>query len=144
MNTILGNLLKLQSLQFGHLGIEAQLQIKQLRAQIPSAMLLHYDRFVARGKQGIAVVRNQVCSGCHMRVPVGTFAALMHGNQVETCDSCGRYLYLPKVPAQEMSQLKFEDPKCDIPLPCVAKNDEQTSSEDSARKKGKNRDRVLH
>jgi predicted nucleic acid-binding Zn-ribbon protein len=108
MNTILGKLLKLQSLEFGHSTIEAQVQIRQLRAQIPSAMLHHFDRFTARGKQGLAVVRNQVCSGCHLRVPVGIFAALMHGDQVETCASCGRYLYLPKVPAQEMPQARSE------------------------------------
>ena len=38
----------------------------------------------------------------------GIFAALMHGDQVETCASCGRYLYLPKVPAQEMPQARSE------------------------------------
>jgi len=29
-------------------------------------------RLMARGKKGLAAVRNQVCTGCHMRVPVGT------------------------------------------------------------------------
>lgn len=100
MNTILGNLLKLQSLQFGQSSSSEALQIKQLRAQIPAAMLLHYDRFAARGKQGIAVVRNQVCCGCHIRVPVGMFAALTHAQHVETCENCGRYLYLP-IPATD-------------------------------------------
>jgi len=104
MNTILGNLLKLQSIEFGEKSTsEAQSQMKQLRAQIPSAMLVHYDRLAARGKQGIAVVRNQVCTGCHMRVPVGRFAALMQGKHLETCGSCGRYLYLPHPPTPEIA-----------------------------------------
>ena len=40
-------------------------------------------------------VRNQVCTGCHMHVPIGQINMLMRGEDVELCESCGRYLYLP-------------------------------------------------
>ncbi len=62
---------------------------------MPAQILGHYDRLVARGKKGVAVVRNQVCTGCHMRLPIGTINTLMQGNDIQLCDTCGRYLYLP-------------------------------------------------
>jgi predicted nucleic acid-binding Zn-ribbon protein len=95
MNDLLPNLLKLQALEFGEIkekGVESHMA--ELRAQIPPPILAHYDRLVARGKKGIAVVRNQVCSGCHMKLPIGTINTLMQGNDIRLCD-CGRYLYLP-------------------------------------------------
>ncbi len=96
MNDLLTNLLKLQALEFNEThesNIEPQRT--ELRARIPQPILGHYDRLVARGKKGVAVVRNQVCTGCHMRLPIGTINTLMQGQDIQLCDTCGRYLYLP-------------------------------------------------
>jgi predicted nucleic acid-binding Zn-ribbon protein len=96
MNGILQNLLKLQSLEFGDkMSASDEVEISTLRTQVPQPILGHYDRLRARGKKGIAVVRNQVCTGCHMRLPIGTINTLMQGTDIQLCDSCGRYLYLP-------------------------------------------------
>src|SRR5579859_6868778 len=96
MNALLTNLLKLQALEFDQTS-EKKLdaRIAELRAGIPQQILGHYDRLVARGKKGVAVVRNQVCTGCHMRLPIGTVNTLMQAGDIQLCDSCGRYLYLP-------------------------------------------------
>lgn len=96
MNNLMQNLLKLQALEFNQTK-EKDLtpKMSELRETIPAVVLGHYDRLVARGKKGVAVVRNQVCTGCHMRLPIGTINTLMQGNDVQLCDSCGRYLYLP-------------------------------------------------
>ena len=67
----------------------------ELRAKIPPQVLGHYDRLVVRGKKGVAVVRNQVCTGCHMKLPIGTINTLMQNQDIQLCDTCGRYLYLP-------------------------------------------------
>ncbi len=97
---IMENLLKLQGLEFGETrGSDAAAQITQLRSKIPPTILAHYDRLAARGKKGIAIVQNQVCSGCHMRLPIGTMNTLSHAGDIELCESCGRYLYLPPVQA---------------------------------------------
>ena len=96
MNDLLPNLLKLQALDFGDTqdkNVDAERT--ELRAQIPPQILGHYDRLVARGKKGVAVVRNQVCTGCHMRLPIGTINTLMQGTDIQLCEICGRYLYLP-------------------------------------------------
>lgn len=96
MNELLQNLLKLQALAFEP-STEANVpaRMAELRASVPPQIMAHYDRLVARGKKGVAVVRNQVCTGCHMRLPIGTINTLMQGQDIQLCDSCGRYLYLP-------------------------------------------------
>lgn len=96
MNDLLTSLLKLQALEFDQSPAKgSEAQVAELRSKIPAQILAHYDRLVARGKKGVAVVRNQVCTGCHMRLPIGTINTLMQGNDIQVCDSCGRYLYLP-------------------------------------------------
>jgi hypothetical protein len=95
MNELLQNLIKLQSLEFGEIKEKnADATITELRGKIPPQIIAHYDRLVARGKKGVAAVRNQVCTGCHMRVPIGVVATLMHDTDIQICESCGRYLYL--------------------------------------------------
>ena len=96
MNELIANLLKLQNLDFAETRSKSDEERKlELRRLIPQPILGHYDRLVVRGKKGVAVVRNQVCTGCHMRLPIGTINTLMQGNDLRLCDTCGRYLYLP-------------------------------------------------
>ena len=96
MNELLTNLLKLQTLDFtDNLDKDAEAQRAEVRTRIPAPILGHYDRLVARGKKGVAMVRNQVCTGCHMRLPIGTINTLMQGQDIQLCDTCGRYLCLP-------------------------------------------------
>jgi predicted nucleic acid-binding Zn-ribbon protein len=96
MSDVLQNLLKLQALEFEETKPRgAQTQIAELRGVIPQPILAHYDRLMVRGKKGVAVVRNQVCTGCHMKLPIGTINTLMQGQDIQLCETCGRYLYLP-------------------------------------------------
>lgn len=95
LNELLQNLIKLQSLEFGEIDDKnAEAAMTELRAKIPSQILAHYDRIVVKGKKGITMVRDQVCTGCHMRVPIGAIMSLKHGEDIQLCESCGRYLYL--------------------------------------------------
>src|SRR3974377_660467 len=111
MKDLLQNLLKLQSLEFGETTDKnAETLIAGLRAGIPQPILGHYDRLRARGKKGLAAVRNQVCTGCHMRVPIGAITTIMHGNDIQLCGSCDRYLYLPD-PAEAKPSPKFTQAK---------------------------------
>jgi len=102
MNELVQGLIELQSLEFGTAGDKnAEAAKAKLRAKIPSQILAHYDRLVAHGKKGVAVVRNQVCTSCHIRLPLGVIMTLMHGQDIQLCESCGRYLYLPPQIATE-------------------------------------------
>ena len=101
MNAIVQNLLKLQTLEFSdHQDEKTAAQMTELRAAVPTPILGHYDRLRARDKKGVAVVRNQTCTGCHMRIPIGQITILMRDEDLQLCESCGRYLYLaPEAPA---------------------------------------------
>jgi predicted nucleic acid-binding Zn-ribbon protein len=105
MNELLQNLVQLQSLEFGEVEKEkGEAALAKLRAKIPSQILAHYDRLVARGKRGLAAVRGQVCSGCHMQVPLGVVMTLRHDQDIQLCESCGRYLYLPPAEKTEAAE----------------------------------------
>lgn len=75
---------------------EKEAAIRALREKVPPQVLAHFDRFQLREKKGVAIVRNGVCSECHMRLAIGVLATLMHGDDIQLCGSCGRYLYLPE------------------------------------------------
>ena len=98
MHIILQNLLKLQAFDFDNSSDLNEAQATELRVSIPQPFLGHYERLRARSKKGVAAVRNQVCTGCHMKIPIGTVAMLMRGEDIQLCDSCGRYLFLAEEP----------------------------------------------
>lgn len=100
MNELMRTLLELQTLDFGETqNAKTAALIAALRERVPAQVLGHYDRLRVRGKKGLAVVRNKVCTGCHMGLTLGNFMTLRHGLDLQLCDGCGRYLYLPEEPA---------------------------------------------
>jgi predicted nucleic acid-binding Zn-ribbon protein len=117
MNNILQNLLKLQALEFDETaGKKAEAQAAELRSNIPQPIMGHYDRLRVRGKKGVAVVRNQVCTGCHMHVPIGQINVLMRGEDIQLCESCGRYLYLPDAAETEfLARIEAAKPAAKAP-----------------------------
>ena len=95
MNDLLQNLIKLQSLEFEETTEKtAGVTIEELRAKIPAQILGHYNRLVAQGKKGVTAVRGDVCSSCHLRVPIGAIMTLKRGDDIQLCENCGRYIYL--------------------------------------------------
>jgi predicted nucleic acid-binding Zn-ribbon protein len=96
MKKLLEVLLELQKLQLSAepLSLAAESQANELRAQVPKPILDHFDRLIAQGKTGVAMARNGVCCGCHLRLCSGTAAGLAHQADIHICDHCGRYLYL--------------------------------------------------
>jgi len=96
MHELINNVWKLQTLELADPPAGQPKEIAALRAQIPSQVLAHYDRLRARGKKGVSLVRNQVCTACHMQVPRGAILTLMRGEDIQLCECCGRYLYLPE------------------------------------------------
>jgi predicted nucleic acid-binding Zn-ribbon protein len=102
MNELLQNLLKLQAIEFEETTEKKSgTTIAELRGKIPPQILGHYDRLVARGKKGVTAIRGENCSSCHIRVPIGAIMTLRRGEDIQLCESCGRYLYLLEVPAAE-------------------------------------------
>lgn len=97
MKNLIENLLKLQTIEFGGAaGAETKKTRADLRARIPVPILVHYDRLMARGKKGVAVIKGQTCGECHVQVPRNTVLILMNGTDIQLCGNCGRYLCLPE------------------------------------------------
>jgi len=94
MNNVIKNLLNLQTIEIDKKSDASAAEIAKLRATIPAQILGHYDRFVSRGKRGVAIVRNQVCTACHVQVPRSMVLTLMRDEDIQICGNCGRYLYL--------------------------------------------------
>jgi len=104
MNELMRILIELQSLEFEEtIQPNIEERIAKLRAKIPRPILAHYDRLGDQGKKGVAPLRNQICTGCHIRVPVAVVFNLKHGEDVCLCDNCGRYLYLPEIAVEAVS-----------------------------------------
>lgn len=103
MKNPIKNLAELQSLEFDETILmplpAAQKRIAALRKTIPKPVLDHYNRLCDQGKKGVAALRHQVCTGCHMRVPLAAMVALMGGEDIHLCENCGRYLYFEAEPA---------------------------------------------
>ena len=110
MNELLTTLVKLQELQLaGASEKKAEALMAELRGKIPPQILGHYDRLMVRGKKGIVPVRGQACTGCHMRLPIGTISTLMKATDIQLCDSCGRYLYLPEAEGTQVLEQPAEE-----------------------------------
>ncbi len=96
MHIVTTKLYKLQEIEMGPNpdSKENKALIQQLRTEIPEPILRHYDRLRNSGRTGIAPVRNQSCTGCHMHLPVGTVAEILAENDVKLCQHCARYLII--------------------------------------------------
>jgi len=65
----------------------------ELRAQVPNAILGHFDRMLAQGRSGIAPLRNGICGGCHIRIPRAHIAGIRGSHELDVCDQCGTFIY---------------------------------------------------
>ena len=87
-------------------------QISALRTQVPANILARHDRLRARKKRSVAEARNGVCSGCHMSLGISQRPMLLHEEALQTCQHCGRFLYLSKATvAQPEAEAATEKPK---------------------------------
>lgn len=105
-------LLVLQKLQFDPRSrtSEAKAEMETLRDKVPAPILAHYERLVSRGKKGVATARAGVCSECHLRITSARLISLVYTNEVQLCDNCGRYLYLPENESIGLSESKSSPP----------------------------------
>jgi predicted nucleic acid-binding Zn-ribbon protein len=95
MNEAIKNLIELQSLEFEEtISASSEKRVEALRAIIPGPILNRYDHWGDQGKKGVAALRQQVCTGCHLTVPVSTRVELLADRGIPVCNNCGRFLYL--------------------------------------------------
>lgn len=85
---------------------EREIAIEQAREGLPTYLLGHHDRLVARGKRSLATVRNGVCGGCHIRLPIGHQHPSARGEDLDVCDNCGVFLEWEKPEPVEEKKTK--------------------------------------
>lgn len=68
---------------------------EQVFANLPKAMSTMYSRISARIRDGVAVAeaRNRSCTACFMSLRPQVMAEIRRGEEIITCDNCGRILY---------------------------------------------------
>jgi predicted nucleic acid-binding Zn-ribbon protein len=72
-----------------------RIEREQVFANLPSSMSGMYARIKARIRDGVAVAeaRNRSCTACFMSLRPQVMAEIRRGQEVITCDNCGRILY---------------------------------------------------
>ncbi len=73
----------------------ARKEREEVFANLPKQMSGLYSRIRARIRDGVAVAeaRNRSCSACFMALRPQVMAEIRRGEEVLTCDNCGRILY---------------------------------------------------
>jgi predicted nucleic acid-binding Zn-ribbon protein len=72
-----------------------RIEREQVFANLPKSMSGMYARIRARIRDGVAVAeaRNRSCTACFMSLRPQVMAEIRRGDEVITCDNCGRILY---------------------------------------------------
>ena len=65
-----------------------------LCSQLDASTLAHFERIAAKRKNAIAEALDQKCTACNVMLRPQRFNELLSGNELITCDSCGRILYV--------------------------------------------------
>jgi uncharacterized protein len=73
----------------------ARKEREELFASLPKSTSTLYSRIKARIRDGVAVAeaRNRSCSACFMSLRPQVMAEIRRGEDIITCDNCGRILY---------------------------------------------------
>jgi len=74
----------------------ARKEREELFASLPKPMSALYSRIGARIRDGVAVAeaRNRSCTACFMSLRPQVMAEVRRGDEIITCDNCGRILYV--------------------------------------------------
>ena len=73
---------------------QLQAERQKLSQEVDADALSRYDRLM-RSKSDFAIVpiRNGNCGGCHLHIPPQLVHNAKHGDELTSCDYCGRILY---------------------------------------------------
>ena len=70
-----------------------EIEYKDIESKIEENLIHRFQTLRTTRANSIVAVKNNVCSGCNMRVPTFLNDALKAKEQVIYCESCGRMLY---------------------------------------------------
>ena len=65
---------------------------------VPHDILVEYEKLLeAREGQALAMLEDRTCQGCYVGVPTNIYVKLARAQELVTCPSCLRILYLPEL-----------------------------------------------
>src|SRR5260370_328684 len=75
----------------------------QLAQNIDEEVMERYERlFASKGDAAVVAVEHGVCTGCHMKVTTATAVHAKSGNEIVSCEQCGRLLYVADYDRREV------------------------------------------
>jgi uncharacterized protein len=73
---------------------ELTVERANLASDIDEEVMERYRRlFASKGDAAVVAVEHGVCTGCHMKVTTQTAVRAKSGNEIVSCEQCGRILY---------------------------------------------------
>jgi predicted nucleic acid-binding Zn-ribbon protein len=74
---------------------ELRTERTQLAQNIDEEAVERYERlFASKGDAAVVALEHGVCTGCHMKVTTATVVHAKSGNEIVSCEQCGRILYV--------------------------------------------------
>ena len=70
----------------------------------PDMLRVYQQIFKARNGMAVAVVDNEHCFGCSMKIPPQIYNEVVQGDQLHTCPHCKRILYVDRSKADAEQQ----------------------------------------
>jgi predicted nucleic acid-binding Zn-ribbon protein len=75
--------------------IDAKANYEASKGGVEVSLFKRYDRLTEATKMPVVVpIEHQTCKGCHLRVSTDTSVQTRRGEELTTCDNCGRIIYL--------------------------------------------------
>ncbi len=97
ISDLINNDIKKQEKKLGLSPDSAVEELQRMREELASKILRKnrdmYDRLAGHYGNAVVPVVNHRCSGCFTQLPTAFFASQDRNDQVETCPSCGRFIY---------------------------------------------------
>jgi predicted nucleic acid-binding Zn-ribbon protein len=73
---------------------QLEARIDELKTDLPAHVRGRLERFAKTGGRAVVPVINGICYGCFTAVATGAVAGLGRNDNVNYCESCGRFLYV--------------------------------------------------
>ena len=75
--------------------IDAEAKFEASQGMMEVSLFKRYDRLSEGTKMPVVVpIERQTCKGCHLRVSTDTSVQARRGEELTTCDNCGRIIFL--------------------------------------------------
>jgi predicted nucleic acid-binding Zn-ribbon protein len=69
-------------------------RIDELKEDLPAQVRSRLERFATTGGRAVVPVINGICYGCFTAVATASMAELGRNDNINYCESCGRFLYV--------------------------------------------------